>query len=101
MISVSEIIVLHLRGIREVLLAYVVQLHIKVQYILPGYDAFLNLDKEMITRALIIDETSNLRFFQESFGRIYFSYQCNTFKINNTLVYSVLSKIFMHMDAFV
>ena len=51
-------IVLHLmlmRGMRGVLLAYVVQNHVKVPCIYPGYDAYLNLDKKIIDRVPIID----------------------------------------------
>ena len=40
---------------RCVPLAYVVQQHIKVMYIMPQYRAYLNLGKEMIVRALIVD----------------------------------------------
>ena len=35
---------------RGTLLANVVQHHVKVAHISPGYDAYLNLDEEMIAR---------------------------------------------------
>ena len=60
-----ENIVLHLkllRGMRGVLLTYVVQHHTKVAYILSGYGTYLNLDKEMmVTRAPIVDKKFNSR----------------------------------------
>ena len=46
-----ENIVLHLKFVivvRGALLAYVVWCHVKVANISPGYDANLNLDKQMI-----------------------------------------------------
>ena len=49
-----ENIVLYLkivRGVRGVLLAYVVMHHMKVAHIPPGHDSYLNLDEEIITRA--------------------------------------------------
>ena len=51
-------IVLHLklvRGVRGVPLAYVVRQHIKVEHVLPGYDAYLTLEKVMIARVSIVD----------------------------------------------
>ena len=44
------------RKVRGAPLAYVVWCYIKMMHISPGYDAYLNLDKEMIARAPIVDE---------------------------------------------
>ena len=98
-----ENIVLHLmliRGVREAPLVYVVWCHIKVVHISPEYKAHLNLDKEMIARAHIVNGKSNLKFNQKSLDRVY-HYQCDTFKIDNALVYHVLLKMFMKTDAHV
>ena len=98
-----ENIILYLkliRGLRGVSLAYVVWHHVKVAHILPGYSAYLNVDEEMIARAPIIDSMSNLKLTQEYLDRVYLSYQCNKFKIDNTLVYQILSTDFMDMDAY-
>ena len=75
--------------------------HVKVAHILPGYDAYLNLDKEMIIRAPIVDSRSNLKLNKETLERAYQDNQCNTFKINNALVYQILSKMFTGMGAYV
>ena len=59
-----ENIVLHLmlvRGMRGTLLAYVGQPHIKAAHFLPGYGAYLNLDKEMIVRAPIVAQRQTSR----------------------------------------
>ena len=59
-----ESIVLHLkllRGIRGTLSAYVVWGHVKMAQISLVYGTYLNLDKEMITRAPIIDNMSHLK----------------------------------------
>ena len=40
-----------IRGMSGILLAYLVQCHVKVAHILPEYSACLNFYKEMITRA--------------------------------------------------
>ena len=37
----------------------------------------------MITRAPIIDERLNFKLNQDSLDRVYFDYQCDTFKIDN------------------
>ena len=57
-------IMLHLqliKGMQGDRLVYVVRQHVKVSHILPGYIAYLNLDKEMIARASIIHAKSNQR----------------------------------------
>ena len=82
-------------------MAYVVQHHIKMAYISPGFTAYLNLDEKMISRAPIVDLKSNLKLSQEALDRIYLDCQCDTFKIENALVYQILSKVFMDMDAYV
>ena len=56
-------IVLHLelmKGMRSTPLAYVVWHHVKVAHISPGFGTYLNLDKEMTTRAPIIGSKSSL-----------------------------------------
>ena len=89
------------RGMRGTPLAYVVQCNIKVAYISPGYDAYLRLDEEMITRSPIADSRMNLKLNQEALERVYLDYWCDTFKIDNALVYQILLKMFMDMDAYV
>ena len=59
-----ENIVLYLKLIRRVRifwLTYVVRCHPKVAHIPSGHDAYLNLDEEMITRALIINTKLNFK----------------------------------------
>ena len=62
--KIMENIVLHLkliRGMKGTPSAYVVQCHIEVAHILPGYGGYLNLDKKMITRIPRVDEELNLK----------------------------------------
>ena len=94
--KIMENKVLHLKLVREirgVLLACVVQHHVKVAHIPPGYGAYLNLEKEMITITPIFNKKSNFRLTQDSLDKAYFNYQCDSFKINNALVYQIFSKI--------
>ena len=94
--------VLHLRlviGMRGTLLAYVVWYHVKVAHIYPGYDAYLNLNKEMITRAPIVDAKLNLRLSQDSLDRGYLKDQVDTFKIDNALVFQILAMVFTDRHA--
>ena len=96
-------IVLHLklmRGMTRIPLAYVVRHHVKVAHILPGYGDYLDLD-DMINRAPIVNSKSNLRLTQETLDRAHLSHQVDTFKINNAMVYQILSKVFIDMDPFV
>ena len=67
----------------------------------PGYGAYLNLDEEMITRAPIINTKWNLKIIQETLDRAYLNYQVDTFKIDNALVYHILSKVFTDMIAYI
>ena len=83
------------------MLVYVVLCHMKVVHISPGYGTYLNLDQEMIARASIVDSKMNLKINQESLYRVYLDYQCDTFKINNALVYQIVLKVFMDMDSYV
>ena len=97
-------IVLHLklvRGMKGTLLANLVWCHVKVAHISPGYNAYLNLDEEMIARAPIVDTWSNLNMNQESLDNVYLHYQCDAFKINNALAYQILSKVFTDTVAYV
>ena len=51
-------IVLYLKlvkGMQGVLLAYLIRQHIKVAQTLPEYNTHLNVEKEMIVRAPIVD----------------------------------------------
>ena len=97
-----ETIVIHLKLVRGgVPLMYVVQYHIKVSYILPGCGTYLNLNEEMIVRASIVDAKSNPKLTQECLDRIYLSCHCDTFKIDNALVYQILLKVFTDIDVFV
>ena len=88
-----------IRGMRETPLAYVVWCHIKVAHILPGYGVYLNLDEEIIARAPIVDFRLNLKLNQETLDRAYLDHQCDTFKIDNALVFQILYKTFTDMDA--
>ena len=82
------------RGVKGVLLAYVIWCHAKVACISSGYATYLNLDKEVITRATIVCTKSKLKMTQDRLDRAYLSSQCDTFKIDNALVYQ-------DMDAYV
>ena len=56
--KMMDAIVLYLklvRGVQGVLIAYVVRQHITVAHILPVYNVYLNFNKVMIARALIVD----------------------------------------------
>ena len=75
--------------------------HIKVAHIPPGNDAYLNLNKEMIARVPIVNGKSNFKLTQYVLDRAYPDYQCNTLKMNNALVYQMLSKIFMNTDTYI
>ena len=78
-----ENIVLHnklVRVVKGTLLAYVVQDHVKVAHIAPGFGAYLKLNKEMITRASTIDSKSSLKLSQGFLDRVYLDCQCDTFK---------------------
>ena len=86
---------------RGTLLAYVAWYHVKVDHISPGSGTYLNLDKEMIPRAPIVDARSHLRLNQDSLDRVYIDHQTDTFKVDNTMVYQIFSKIFIDMDEFV
>ena len=55
----------------------------------------------MITRAPIVDSKSNFKMTQEILNRAYLSYQVDTFKIDNALVYQILSKVSTDMDTYV
>ena len=46
-----------------------------------------------------MDAESNLKLTQECLDKAFLSYQCDTFKIANVLVYHFLSRVFMDMDA--
>ena len=91
--------VLHLKcksGARGSLLTYEAWHYIKVAQISPGYDAYLNLDNEMISRVPIVDAKFNLKLTQESLDKVYLSYQCDTFKVDNALVYYRHGCIYLH-----
>ena len=55
----------------------------------------------MIARAPIVDSKSNLKMNQEALNKVYLHYQCDTFKIDNALVYQILLKMLMEMDIYV
>ena len=98
-----ENIVLYLklvRGVRGSSLACVIQHHVKVEHILPGYGAHLKVDKGMTARAPIVKRKSNFKLNQESLDRVYLDYQCDTFKVDNALVYQILLKVFTGMDTY-
>ena len=70
-------------------------------HIPPGSGTYLNLDKEMITRAPIINTRLDLRLNQGSLDRVYGDHQTDTFKVDNAMVYQMFSKMFTDTDAFV
>ena len=99
-----ENIVLNLnlmRCMKGTLLAYVIWCHIKVAQILPGYDAYLTLDEEMITRAPIINARSNLKITHKILNKTYHSSQVDKCMINKDLVFQILSKVFTNTDTYV
>ena len=55
----------------------------------------------MITKAPIVDSRSDLKLNQETLDRTYLDHPCDTFKINNAMVYQILSKMFMDMDNYI
>ena len=54
----------------------------------------------MIARAPIFNASLNLRLNQDSLDRVYGDQQVDTFKVDNIMVYQILSKRFTNMDAF-
>ena len=90
-----------MRGVRGVPLAYVVKHHVKVVHILPGHDAFLNLEEQMIARIPKVDAKLNFKTTQEALDRVYLEYQCDTLKVDNALVYLIFSKMFTDNDTYV
>ena len=66
-----------------------------------GNFSYLNLDNEMIAKAPIVNKKLNLKLTQVSLDRAYPDHQYDIFKINNALVYQILSKVFMDMDKYV
>ena len=98
-----ENIVLHLnlkRGVRGAPLDYVVT-HVKVAHISSGYSAYLNLNDKMTARVPTVEAKSNLTLTQECLYIVYLSYLFDALKIDNALVYHILSKAFTNMDAYV
>ena len=81
-------------------LACVVWHHIKVVHFSPGCGAYPNIDEEMIT-APIVEESLNLKMTEETLHRAYLSHQIDTFKIDNAMVYKILSKDFTDIDAYI
>ena len=79
----------------------VVQHHVKVAHVSPASGAYLNIDEEVIARAPILDAKLSLKSTHEILDRAYLSYQDDTFKIGNAMVYQILSKSYMDMDAYV
>ena len=70
-------------------------------HIFPGYGTYLNLDEEIIARASIVYIKSNLKMTQNSLDSMYDSCPCDIFKIDNTSVYHIFSKIFMDINMYV
>ena len=55
----------------------------------------------MVTSASIVNTKTNLKVNQESFDKIYLDHQVDTFKIDNAMVYQILSKAFTDTDAYI
>ena len=75
-----ENIVLYLKlmkGVREVPSAYMVHCHVKVALVPSGYNAYLNLDQEMIATAFIVDKKLNFNKTWVIFDRTYPDYRCD------------------------
>ena len=62
---------------------------------------YLNLDKEMIARAPILGTKPNLKMTKNGLDRANVDCQCDSFKLNNILVYHILSKIFIDKEMYV
>ena len=99
-----ENVVLYLkimRGVRGVLLAWVVRQHVKVTHISSWYSVNQNLGEKMIARAPITDTQLTLKLTWYCLDGAYVSCLCDTFKINNSLAHHILSKIFTSMGTYV
>ena len=55
----------------------------------------------MITRAPIINTRTNLKLNQESLDRVYLDHQVDTFKVDDDMVYQILSKTFTDTNTYV
>ena len=75
--------------------------HIKVTHIPAGHNAYLNLNEEIIAIAPIVKGKSNVKLTQDVFDKAYPDCQCDVFKIDNALVYRILSKAFIGMNAYI
>ena len=82
-VKIMEAIMLHLQ-------------HVTVAHISPGYNAYLNLDKDMIAKAPIVNARSNIQKNQDCLERTYVSWQCGAFKINNVPMYHILKDFSEH-----
>ena len=67
-----------------------VQHHDKVAHIPPRHDAYLNLGEEMIAKAPIVDAKFNFKMTQDILDKVDPDNHCDTFKINNALLYQNL-----------
>ena len=55
----------------------------------------------MIARAPIFNASLNLKMTQEILDRAFLSPKADTFKVDNVMVYQILSKVFTDTDAYV
>ena len=74
--------------------------HVKVAHVPPRHDAYLNLDREINSRVLIVDGKLNFKLIKDVLDTCYQGYQGDTFMIDNAMVHQTLSKIFMDMDTY-
>ena len=61
----------------------------------------MNLDEEMIDRAPIVHAMLNLKMTKHYLDIVSVSWQSDTYKIDNTSMHHILSKIFMDTDIYV
>ena len=55
----------------------------------------------MIVRTPIVDAGSKPQKNQDWLDKKHVDHQCDTFKIDNAMMYCILSKVFMDLDAYV
>ena len=89
-----------MRGMRETQMTYVILHHVQVAHIFPGSGTYLNFDKKLISRTTNIDASSKLRLSQDTLDKAILN-QGDAFKIDDVMVYQMISKMFTDMDAFV
>ena len=75
-----------------------IQHHVKVVHIPPGYGTYLSFNEKMIARSPIVNAKWNLKITQETLDRAYLSHQVDTIKIDNPMLYQSLFNVFTDID---